>query len=114
MSWFVLFVLALAAPALVVANRGAWCAASDAQLTVSKQILCASLGSPCGGNMTAEGDWPNQAIYMRNLVAALAAPSTCLNTTVARDTLAWLNVVDPSASAWWDTWVRFQVQDTTC
>ena len=103
-----LFVL-LAAPALAIAEFDA-CAASDDLITASKQIICASLGSPCGGNITAEGDWPNQAIYMRNLVAALADPGTCLNTTVARETVAWLNVVDPNVSAWWDTWTRFQVQ----
>jgi hypothetical protein len=90
------------------------CSASDAQLLRCQHTICASLGAGAacpGGNATAEGDWPNQAIYMRNLLAALvAAPPRCLNSSAARGVLAWLDVTDAAKSSWWNTWNVFQVQ----
>lgn len=47
---------------------------------------------------------------MYNLLHAVVAPSTCLNTTEAQRTVAFLSVVSPSQSPWWSTWVQFQVQ----
>ena len=38
---------------------------------------------------------------MRDLLTALVAPGTCLNTSQAEETLAFLNVVDPAKSGWW-------------
>ena len=89
--------------------------------------------------MTGKGDWPNQAVYMRKLLAALASPSTCLDTTVAADTVAcvlsfclvmpghtcrcdtidtqsllftlrWLNPSAAGGSGFFGTWDVFQVQ----
>ena len=90
------------------------CAESDARLLLLRQTLCSSIGGFVGcqlpQNLTAEGDWPNQAVYMRDLLAAVVAPDTCLNTSQAEETIAFLNVVDPAKSGWWSTWVQFQVQ----
>jgi hypothetical protein len=47
---------------------------------------------------------------MYDLLHALVAPDTCLNTTEAQRTVAFLSVVEPSKSPWWSTWVQFQVQ----
>ena len=47
---------------------------------------------------------------MYDLLHALVAPNTCLNTTEAVRTAAFLSVVDPAKSPWWSTWVQFQVQ----
>jgi hypothetical protein len=62
------------------------------------------------GNVTAQGDWPNQAIYMHDLLDALVRPDTCLNTSRASETVAWLNFTDPIKSNWWNTWSVFQPQ----
>ena len=47
---------------------------------------------------------------MGNLLHAIVAPSTCLNTTEARRTIDFLSVVEAAKSPWWSTWVQFQVQ----
>lgn len=64
------------------------CAASDANLLQLYNIMCSSIGGFPECNVTCDGcpglgDWPNQAIYMNNLLEALVDPSTCLNTSVA-------------------------------
>jgi hypothetical protein len=51
-----------------------------------------------------------RVVYMYDLLHALVAPQTCLNTTEAVRTAAFLGVVDPAQSPWWSTWVKFQVQ----
>lgn len=51
-----------------------------------------------------------QVIYMKNLLDAVAAPSTCLNTSYSHDLVGWLNVTNTTTSAWWNTWMVFQVQ----
>ena len=97
-------------------------AASDARLLQLRASLCGSLAQAdpacCGAscpNSThrPKGDWPNQAVYLHELLAALASPSTCLTTPFARQTLGWLNstMSDPtlSSSFMW-TWDVFQVQ----
>ena len=70
---------------------------SDARLLLLRQTLCSSIGGFVGcqlpHNLTAEGDWPNQAVYMRDLLAAVVAPDTCLNTSQAAETIAFLNAV---------------------
>jgi hypothetical protein len=93
------------------------CAASDANLLLLRQTLCQSIGSFAGypecklpNNLTAVGDWPNQAVYMCDLLAAMVAPTTCLNTTEAKTTVDMLAIVEPGKSPWWSTWVQFQVQ----
>ena len=102
------------------------CATSDANLVLLRNTLCQSIGAfpgfpncklgpggssgPTPGELTAEGDWPNQAVYMRDLLEAMVAPTACLNTTEAKQTVALLSVVDPAKSPWWSTWVQFQVQ----
>jgi len=93
------------------------CAASDANLALLRETLCQSIGPfpdypdcKLPQNLTAVGDWPNQAVYMYNLLATMVAPTTCLNTTEAQTTVAMLNIVDPAKSPWWSTWVQFQVQ----
>jgi hypothetical protein len=110
----------------VTGVNGSGCAASDANLVLLRNTLCQSMGvfpgfpncklgpggsgGPTPGELTAEGDWPNQAVYMRDLLEAMAAPTACLNTTEAKNTVALLSVVDPAKSPWWSTWVQFQVQ----
>lgn len=87
------------------------CGASDANLRLLQCQLENSLG---GGDPTcqvaAEGDWPNQAIYMNQILMALTAPTTCLDTNIAKNTVTWLDITDPSDSMWWWTWEVFQVQ----
>jgi hypothetical protein len=95
------------------------CSASDASLRLKRETVCASLVGPTTPwctyppNVTASGDWPNQAVYMHAVVAALADPATCLNTSYAADTVDWLNgtQADPTVSgAFMNTWVVFQAQ----
>lgn len=96
------------------------CVASDAALFHDRAMICNSLTQSytpwCEDyflNASASGDWPNQAVYMRTLLARLASPATCLNTSYAADTVAWLNttLVSPSIGGnFWNTWLVFQVQ----
>lgn len=79
------------------------CAASDHALLVRRHILCASLvrtdTSWCGthwSNVTAHRDWPNQAIYMLDLIRTLYANTTCLSTASAQATVKWLDSPDMS------------------
>ncbi len=68
---------------------------------------------PYPSNVTAAEDWPNQAVYLNQLLLALASPATCLGTATARATVAWLNgsQADPAVSgAFMNTWVVFQAQ----
>ena len=67
------------------------CAASDRKLLLLSHVLCSSLTQMdtawCGSywsNVTAKRDWPNQAIYMLDLVRALYANDTCLTTARAQ------------------------------
>lgn len=92
----------LLAAALVVALAAAVqadpCAGSDANMLQLKQLVCSSFAeADCGGGVKADGDWPSQAVYVKNLLASLADPATCLNTTFAADTVAWLNTEQGSA-----------------
>ena len=99
------------------------CGASDANLLFRRQRICASLTQQhtawCGDswkNFTkqeAKEDWPSQATYMHDMLAALASPATCLNTSYARETVAWMNTdmanQTLSGSLMW-TWLVFQVR----
>eukprot|EP01048_Picozoa_sp_COSAG05_P010545 COSAG05_NODE_934_length_6536_cov_9.161100_6_plen_692_part_00 len=96
------------------------CAASDANLLHWRQLVCSSLvqanTSWCGTYVAngASADWPSQATYLVQVLRALVAPSTCLNTSLARGTVSWLDT-DQTISAsttgnfFW-TWLTFQVQ----
>lgn len=87
------------------------CSASDARLRYNQAVICKSFGEPCGGeNVTSQTDWPNQAIYMHIMLNDLANSSTCLDTTVAKSIVAWMDVTSPKVSAWWWTWLTFQPQ----
>ena len=93
------------------------CAASDATLTELRNIVCVSFamgeccGEPVPHNVTAAGDWPNQAIYMDNLLQALVNTEVaCLDTAVSRSTVEWLSDTSSATSVWWNTWMVFQVQ----
>jgi len=87
------------------------CTRSDQALLHLKDIICASLGcETVDPSVTAQEDWPNQAIYYIDLLRTLTLNSTCLDTQVAQDTVAWLDVTDVNTSIWWNTWDVFQVQ----
>jgi hypothetical protein len=86
------------------------CMQSDNRLIFNKMVLCKSLGGCQSSNVSALGDWPSQVIYMRNLLTNVVDSDTCLNTTVARDIIKWLEVTNVSLSPWWYTWYDFQVQ----
>eukprot|EP01043_Picozoa_sp_COSAG02_P005723 COSAG02_NODE_157_length_32999_cov_31.863647_7_plen_585_part_00 len=99
---------------------GSDCAASDAKLEKSREMLCSSLTqantSWCGDFQRngAATDWPSQAVYMVQILVALKSPDACLNTTYARDTVGWLNTMQTAAVSttgnfFW-TWLVFQVQ----
>ena len=95
------------------------CTASDANLLQRRQQLCSSLVSSdtnwCGKYVKngAATDWPSQAVYMHSLLSALTLPSTCLNTSFARGTVEWLNIMQANSSTignfFW-TWQVFQRQ----
>jgi len=96
------------------------CDASDEVLRKQRAVLCNSLVQShtqwCGDewqNGTASKDWPNQAIYMQNLLSTLGSTTTCLNSTYARQTVGWINDSMGNASIagnfMW-TWLIFQVQ----
>eukprot|EP00039_Didymoeca_costata_P024266 m.9811 g.9811 ORF g.9811 m.9811 type:complete len:258 (-) comp4138_c0_seq1:89-862(-) len=91
-------------------NTAENCAKSDTNLTVLLETICASIGGCPTGNITANGDWPSQVVYMNNLLQALTLPDTCLNTSVADNVLLWLENTNNVTSPWWNTWVIFQVQ----
>ena len=103
------------------APAGGDCAASDASMLHARKMLCNSLVQGhtawCKDdwqNVSASKDWPSQAVYMVDVLdALLAAPSDCLSTAYARDTVDFVNrsQSDPavSGSFMW-TWLASQVQ----
>lgn len=91
------------------------CNRSDANLLALHELFCASMGPAwqCPtGNYTAARDWPTQSVYMKNILAAVIDPSTCLDTSVATGIVEWLNTfsTDPQLSMWWWNWYVFQPQ----
>ena len=98
------------------------CEVSDGRLRLLRHTVCSSLVQQdtvwCGtywSNVTAKQDWPNQAVYMLNLVRELYANDTCLATPYARDTVRWLDspyMSDPlyDGSNFMNTFEVFQVQ----
>lgn len=109
-----LALLCLSWGATVPAAHQSSCTTSDDNLIALQHTICASLACnsescPCG-NITAAGDWPTQSIYMKNMLDALIDPETCLNTTTAKEIVAWMDVTDVNSSFWWWTWLVFQVQ----
>ncbi len=95
------------------------CEDSDNNLVHLREAVCSSLvqgpTSWCGEsykNVTADHDWPSQVVYMQNLLNALAAPSTCLNTSTARMVVQWLDTSQSStlvSGSFMQTWQVFQV-----
>ena len=81
------------------------CHDSDQQLLHEQGVNCASyVGSieantgdfawcPTNGikSKAVHKDWPAQAVYTQKLLSTLAAPTTCLNTTVATNVTRWLD-----------------------
>ena len=62
----------------------------------------------------ASADWPSQAVYLRQILAALTSANACLNTSFARDTVGWLDTMQTASAAttgnfFW-TWLAFQAQ----
>jgi hypothetical protein len=51
-------------------------------------------------------------MYYRDVLATVADPETCLNTTTARDTVQWLDETNNITSPWWNSWDVFQVSGT--
>jgi hypothetical protein len=95
------------------------CSASDENLRLKREIVCASLVQPPASwcnyttNVTASEDWPNQAVYMQAVLDALISPTTCLDTNEASYTVSWLsgpqtNVSEEGSFMW--TWQIFQPQ----
>lgn len=96
------------------------CGASDARILAARYAACASLVQPGNStpwclypaNVTAAEDWPSQAVYFDEVLAALAAaPAGCLATPAAEDTAEWLDTSQAQAGvsgsfAW--TWQVFQ------
>jgi hypothetical protein len=97
------------------------CAASDAKLLVQQATLCNSMqgatNTSCCSNplnvpsMKTHHDWPMQSIYMTNLLRSFTDPTTCMNTTVARNMVNWLanNYSNPNSTcsfSW--MWQNFQ------
>jgi hypothetical protein len=119
MLGIVAVVLFAQCPVVLAAPRTS-CAASDKQLQALRYMICASLVghetpwciSP--SNVTAHEDWPNQAVYMRELLYALAAtPPPCLATPYAVDTAHWLNTNQSDVTlgaSFMQTWRGFQFQ----
>ncbi len=96
--------LLLIAAAAALETAGTPCATSDATLRLRRETFCASVVDPLTpwcqypGNVSAHGDWPNQAVYMHKLLKAVASAGTCLNTSYAADTAHWLNMSQASSA----------------
>ena len=89
------------------------CQASDEYLYKQNNIMRCSIAPPPGVDCKeydAQGDWPNQVIYMNNLLNTLIDPKTCLNTTLAKNAIEYLDTTNTSINQWWYTWYVFQVQ----
>ena len=96
------------------------CAKSDQNLYLKREKVCSSLVQGvtvwCGTswkNISAEHDWPNQAVYFQELLNSIASSSTCLNTSYGKDTSLWLNNTQGSSKIsgnFMSTWMVFQVQ----
>merc|ERR1719468_1297584 len=103
--------------ALQVPFSAADCDASDQDLLLKRSKVCRSgVSSGCGPetlNVSADKDWPTQAVYMHDVLASIADPDTCLDTAFAQDTLSWLNSSQlnlEDGSSFMNTWDVFQVQ----
>lgn len=89
------------------------CASYDAALTTARSTFCASGFCTASANATAKHDWPSQVTYMHGVITALTADPRCSNTSIALDTLAFLNenqTVMSNPSSFGNTWLIFQVQ----
>lgn len=98
------------------------CTTSDAHLKDLRAFICDSLVQGqtwwCGNDYQPEPkaskDWPNQVVYLQNLLTTMAATtSSCTNTTYYTDTVRWLNnsIINPTIPGNFGyTWDVFQVQ----
>ena len=93
------------------------CEESDQKLMQARDKVCASL-VPSGTNwcknvtVTADKDWPSQAVYMQMFLDTLISEDVCLNTSTAQSLVSWLDETQSDKSitgnfAW--TWQVFQV-----
>ena len=109
--------------ALGAARESDDCGASDANLLFRRQRICASLTQAptyyCGESWqnvskdVAHEDWPSQATYMHDMLAALSGPITCLNTSYGKETVEWMNTAMSNETlaggSFMGTWLDFQV-----
>ena len=97
MRWVAAVIAATGASAVAAA-----CERSDARLRRLRDVVCGS-GVGAAGCVGAadwpKHDWPSQAVYVADLVEALARPDTCLNTTTAADVVSWLNTYHSTIDA---------------
>lgn len=122
----ILMLAVLVCAALCVSTKGNKfsakndCDESDKRLSEARGYVCASLVDPdtpwclsSSSEADADHDWPNQAVYMKNLLDLFVDPTTCLDTDYAADTANWLDgeISDPNVggSYMW-TYMVFQVQ----
>eukprot|EP00045_Choanoeca_perplexa_P007216 m.63837 g.63837 ORF g.63837 m.63837 type:complete len:237 (+) comp13981_c0_seq2:47-757(+) len=109
---FVLVLLTI--PAVTLLNS---CQESDANLASLQLRATCSLSSKaspsCAQLPGIQHDWPNQVVYWQQLLDAIVAPDTCLNTTKAHGIINWTSSSQSNTSiagSFADTWLNFQVQ----
>jgi hypothetical protein len=98
------------------------CTTSDTSIANRRAYICDSLvqggtwwcGSEWKNATKAEKDWPNQVVYLQNLLNTMITITLpCTNTTLYKDTVRWLNysIMDPEiAGNFGYTWDVFQKQ----
>ena len=118
-----MYAIWVAALTLGAARESDDCGASDANLLFRRQRICASLTQAptyyCGESWqnvskdVAHEDWPSQATYMHDMLAALSGPITCLNTSYGKETVEWMNTAMSNETlaggSFMGTWLDFQV-----
>ena len=94
------------------------CSVFDGELQKQRQVVCQSLAPDtktwwCDpGNATADGDWPNQAVYFLRVLSTLSTGEKCLQSRYAADTVRWMKFqgnVNVTGGMMW-TWRIFQGQ----
>ena len=114
---FYVALVSFAIPSLTLSQD---CAKSDQTLYLQREKVCSSLVQGvtpwCGTswkNVSADHDWPNQAVYFQELLNSIASDATCLNTSYGIETLLWVNNTQGSPNIsgnFMNTWLVFQVQ----
>ena len=93
------YVAIITAVASALRSQTGSCNTSDNALLLARYVVCKGMNSSstdayCSGtpaNVTGPTDWPGQAVAFTNVLRLLVNESTCLNTTVAVQTVAWVN-----------------------